>query len=188
MSFPGKIETSPQEWCNRSIQDGYTILLRKAAPCMRSFDPTGPSKYKPWAWETSSPTDESSWPCWICHLLQEDPPWAPLLCLSMRITQHMASPTVSSVPFGEGQGWEDQPNGTSCPAGPAGCRQPTHWGWFCYTSSPCGGSVVKNLPAMQETWVGVENIPWRRKWQPKPTPVFLPGETHGQRSLAGSSP
>ena len=32
-------------------------------------------------------------------------------------------------------------------------------------------------------WVG--KIPWRRKWQP--TPVFLPGEAHGQRSLAGFS-
>ena len=29
-------------------------------------------------------------------------------------------------------------------------------------------------------------IPWRRKWQP--TPVFLPGEFHGRRSLAGYSP
>ena len=28
--------------------------------------------------------------------------------------------------------------------------------------------------------------PWRRKWQP--TPVFLPGESHGERSLAGYSP
>ena len=28
--------------------------------------------------------------------------------------------------------------------------------------------------------------PWRRKWQP--TPEFLPGEFHGQRSLAGYSP
>ena len=28
--------------------------------------------------------------------------------------------------------------------------------------------------------------PWRRKWQP--TPVFLPGKSHGQRSLAGCSP
>ena len=27
---------------------------------------------------------------------------------------------------------------------------------------------------------------WRRKWQP--TPVFLPGESHGQRSLGGCSP
>ena len=32
----------------------------------------------------------------------------------------------------------------------------------------------------------VEKIPWRRKWQP--TPVFLPGEFHGQRSLTGYSP
>ena len=32
----------------------------------------------------------------------------------------------------------------------------------------------------------VRQIPWRRKWQP--TPGFLPGESHGQRSLAGYSP
>ena len=32
----------------------------------------------------------------------------------------------------------------------------------------------------------VGKIPWRRKWQP--SPVFLPGESHGQRSLAGYSP
>ena len=48
--------------------------------------------------------------------------------------------------------------------------------------------MVTNLLAMQETrskfWVG--KIPWRREWQP--TPVFLPGETRGQRSLAGYSP
>ena len=29
-------------------------------------------------------------------------------------------------------------------------------------------------------------IPWRRKWQS--TPVFLPGESHGRRSLVGYSP
>ena len=47
---------------------------------------------------------------------------------------------------------------------------------------------VKNLPAMQETQVqslGREES-WKRKWQP--TPVFLPRESHGQRSLAGYSP
>ena len=32
----------------------------------------------------------------------------------------------------------------------------------------------------------VGKIPWRRKWQP--TPVFLPGEFHRQRSLVGYSP
>ena len=31
----------------------------------------------------------------------------------------------------------------------------------------------------------VRKIPWRRKWQP--TPVFLPGEPHGQRRLGGYS-
>ena len=35
-----------------------------------------------------------------------------------------------------------------------------------------------------DPWVG--KIPWRRSWQP--TPVFLPGELHGQSSLAGYSP
>ena len=48
--------------------------------------------------------------------------------------------------------------------------------------------MVKSPPEMQETrfdpWVG--KIPWRRKW--KPTPVFLPGGSHGQRSLADYSP
>ena len=33
---------------------------------------------------------------------------------------------------------------------------------------------------------GVEKIPWRRAW--KPIPVFLPGESHGQRRLVGCSP
>ena len=48
--------------------------------------------------------------------------------------------------------------------------------------------LVKNLPAMQETWfdLWVEKSPWRR--EQLPTLVFLPGEFHGQRSLAGYSP
>ena len=35
-----------------------------------------------------------------------------------------------------------------------------------------------------DSWVA--KIPWRRAWQP--TPVFLPGESHGQKSLVGYSP
>ena len=35
-----------------------------------------------------------------------------------------------------------------------------------------------------DPWVG--KLPWRREW--KPTPVFLLGESHGQRSLASCSP
>ena len=39
--------------------------------------------------------------------------------------------------------------------------------------------VVKNSPDVDSLWVG--KIPWRRAWQP--TPVSLPGESHGQQSL-----
>ena len=48
-----------------------------------------------------------------------------------------------------------------------------------------GGSMVKNLPAVQETQVPslVGKILWKRKWQP--SPVFLPEKLHGQRSLIG---
>ena len=42
--------------------------------------------------------------------------------------------------------------------------------------------IVKNLPAMWETQVQSQ----RREWLP--TPGFLPGEFHGQRSLVGYSP
>ena len=49
--------------------------------------------------------------------------------------------------------------------------------------------MVKNPPAKAgddkrlgcDPWVG--KIPWRRAWQP--SPVFLPGESHGQKSLVG---
>ena len=49
--------------------------------------------------------------------------------------------------------------------------------------------VIKNpVDRRQETYVQFLDwkIPWRRKWQP--SPVFLPGESHGQRSLTGYSP
>ena len=51
-----------------------------------------------------------------------------------------------------------------------------------------GGTVIKNPPAMQEMWVRPlgRKIPWRRKWQP--IPVFLPGKSRGQMSLARCSP
>ena len=52
--------------------------------------------------------------------------------------------------------------------------------------------VVKNPPANagdirdMGSIPGSERSPWRRKWQP--TPVFLPEESHGQRSLVGYNP
>jgi len=44
--------------------------------------------------------------------------------------------------------------------------------------------TVKNPPAMQVQSL-LRKTPWRRAWLP--TPVFLPGESQGQRSLAGYS-
>ena len=48
--------------------------------------------------------------------------------------------------------------------------------------------LVKNLPASRrpgfDPWV--RKISWRKKWQP--TPVFLLGKSHGQRTLEGYSP
>ena len=55
-----------------------------------------------------------------------------------------------------------------------------------------GGSVVKNPPANAadtkdtSSIPGAGKFPWRRKWQP--TPVFLPGKSHRQKSLVGYSP
>ena len=55
-----------------------------------------------------------------------------------------------------------------------------------------GASLVaqwqRTLLSMKETWFNpcIRKIPWRREWQP--TPVFLPGKSHGQKSLEGYSP
>ena len=55
------------------------------------------------------------------------------------------------------------------------------------------GCISSKAPACQcRRWKGcrfdpwVRKIPWRKAWQP--IPVFLPGESHGQRSLVGYSP
>ena len=49
--------------------------------------------------------------------------------------------------------------------------------------------MVKNLPTMQENWV--QSLGWEdplEKEMATPTPIFLPGESCGQRSLVGYSP
>ena len=64
--------------------------------------------------------------------------------------------------------------------------------WVYFMQGFPGGANGKE-PACQCTrckrcgfnpWVG--KIPWRKAWQP--IPAFLPGESHGQRSLVGYSP
>ena len=56
--------------------------------------------------------------------------------------------------------------------------------------SPGSEAQVPQLESLQERileWVAIpRKILWRRKWLP--TPVSLPGESHGQRSLVGYCP
>ena len=87
----------------------------------------------------------------------------------------------------------------------AGCHGSQ--GWWCYNGlyttvnstaqisvRPClrwaslMAQRVKNPPANAGDTGDAGSIPWigTRRWQP--TPVFLPGESHGQRSLAGYNP
>ena len=60
---------------------------------------------------------------------------------------------------------------------------PSLWASDCSSMLLPHSSVGKS-PAKFDSWVG--KIPWRKTWQP--TPGFLPGESHGQRSLTGYSP
>ena len=59
---------------------------------------------------------------------------------------------------------------------------------FQYSWASLVAQMVKNLPAMREIWFDpwVRKIPWRR--ERLTTPVFLPADFHGQKSLAGYSP
>jgi len=54
-----------------------------------------------------------------------------------------------------------------------------------------GGSMVKTLPAMQKPQdMRVRSLGWEDPLEEsmEPTPVFLPGKSHGQRSLVGYNP
>ena len=60
---------------------------------------------------------------------------------------------------------------------------------FMAASSGAGGKesacqCTKHETCGFDSWI--QKNPWRRAWQP--TPVFLPGESHGQRNQAGYSP
>ena len=91
-------------------------------------------------------------------------------------------------------------NEFTCPAYTVTCQvcafSTSGGGFVLYYTALCrlgfpGGSVVKKKKIcllMQEMWFQslTGKIPWRKKRQP--TPVFLPGKSHGQRSLPGYSP
>ena len=51
-------------------------------------------------------------------------------------------------------------------------------------NTPSSAGDIRDSGLILSSWF--RKIPWRRTWQP--TLVFLPGESHGQRSLVGYSP
>ena len=80
------------------------------------------------------------------------------------------------------------PPSPSDPSGSSQCTSPEHLSHASKISTSLVAQLVKNPPAIRETWIqslGWEE-PWKREWLP--TPVFLTGEFYGQRSLAGYSP
>ena len=107
-----------------------------------------------------------------------------------RRTKHHPPPQAHGCcPGTTSQGESKQPVASrGLPAWPMVLTPP--WPLFC--PLPGGppdfpGGTSGKEPVCQrrrrKTWVG--KIPGRRAWQP--TPVFLPGKSHGQRSLAGYS-
>ena len=86
-------------------------------------------------------------------------------------------PTPGCLNFGAGWAWWVWV-ATSLSSLPLDLLSPA-----CLPASFPGGSVVKNPPAKAGDAgliPGSGRIPWRRKWQP--TPVSLPGESHGRRA------
>ena len=95
---------------------------------------------------------------------------------------------------GEGTGGKEAVLGPHAPMSSVRCgvtgsnftrRRPFPWGF------PSGTEVQESACQCMRCWrcgfyPWVRKIPCRRKWQP--TPVFFPGESHAQRSLAGYSP
>ena len=84
--------------------------------------------------------------------------------------------TRASLPLR--QSWREEPTGSWAGASEAGC-------WCCqgpHPAFPAGSNGKKSACNAGDPG----SIPGRRKWQP--TPVLLPGESHGQRSLVGYSP
>ena len=62
----------------------------------------------------------------------------------------------------------------------------SYWGASHVTLVVKSPTARAGRPESRGSGSWVRNIPWRRRWQP--TPVFLPGESHGHRSLTGCSP
>ena len=76
-------------------------------------------------------------------------------------------------------------DGSWCPL-TCGCIAPISASAFTSPSSLVSGSSYSLTRTLVIEFKAQSNSEWRRKWQA--IPVFLPGKSHGQRSLVGYSP
>ena len=111
---------------------------------------------------------------------------------SFQVQERNAEPTK---PHLSRTSWKFRMRGQRHPAGPLEVLLPGASGTTgpdCFSVGFPGGSKVEHPPANAGHVGSIPGrgrggeIPWRRKWQP--TPVFLPGESHGRWSLVGYSP
>ena len=85
-----------------------------------------------------------------------------------------------AISFSRGSSWPRDPTQVSCIVG----RSFTIWATREVSGQEPTCKCMRCVRGGFHPWVG--RIPWRRAWQPNP--VFLLGESHGQRSLVGYSP
>ena len=123
-----------------------------------------------------------------------------LLSVSLRMKRGYCTPEISSLlPTAKSLMWSWCPCKVSPRPPHSGKFQQSYRFTFTHTHTHThthtqrhvgfpGGSTVKNLPALQETqvWSLDQEYPLEKTRQP--APIFLPGESHGQKSLAGYSP
>ena len=126
------------------------------------------------------------------RVLGSNPGWAWVIRSSLCIVSDSSVGKVSACNAGD----PGSISGSGRLAG-EGIGYPLQYSWASLVAQ-----LVKNVPAMWETWVLslawedalkkgkatqssilAWRIPWLYKWQP--TPVFLPGESQGQGSLMG---
>ena len=103
---------------------------------------------------------------------------------------HARIPEWFAIPFSRGSSWSSNQTRVSCIVGGfltswATREEPGliilvyYWIVSAVKASAWSAGDPGSIP-------GSGRFPWRRKWQP--TPVLLPGESHGWRSLVGYSP
>ena len=119
----------------------------------------------PWCWErlkAGGEGDERGWDDWMASLTQWTWVW------------------VNSGNWL----WTGRPGVLQCVGSQSWTRlsdwTEMNWRWLSWKES------AWECKSHRKIRFDSRKIPWRRKWQP--TPVLLPGKSHGQRSLAGCSP